>query len=455
MGETAFEKTTSYFTLFRRYMLTCTTPFEGTPVRGLQVLGVLETRNLSFDRVCVLDVNEEVLPDTRKEDSLLPFKVRQGLGLPTYLDRDQLAAYYFDTLWTGAKEVHLFFIENDQKEKSRFVERLLWEKQRRDRVLDTGSYVSKVQYRVDLKNRVPGEIRKTQEMVTFLREQAFSATGLDTYLKCPRKFYYGRVLGLEKSEEVSGDVERADIGRFVHKVLSRYFGKRKGFQLKRSDIDLGEMDRLVEALFEEDYGRDPLGAIYLLKRQVKARLRDFLKNYTIPLLGEKAVTVLEVEHPVQGRVEGFRVKGILDHIERRDGRICIIDYKTSSNPEGYRIRFDKLDLRKRETWMEAIGSLQLPFYLLLYSEAHGREIEELEALFLLLGKAVINRGIELPLYDVREVKKERFEDLRTVILALLEEILDLNHPFYPSSDPKTSCPICDFQYLCGTQWLTK
>jgi ATP-dependent helicase/nuclease subunit B len=162
-----------------------------------------------------------------------------------------------------------------------------------------------------------------------------------------------------------------------------------------------------------------------------------------------------VEHPVQGRVEGFRIKGILDHIEKRDGEICIIDYKTSSNPGGYRIRFDKLDLRKKETWREAIGSLQLPFYLLLYSEAHEIDAGELWALFLLLGKAVINRDIELPLYDVREVKKERFDDLRTVILSLLEEILDLNYPFYPSSDPKTSCPICDFQYLCGTQWLTK
>ena len=88
--------------------------------------------------------------------------MRQGLGLPTYLDRDKLAAYYFETLWKGAREVHLFFIENDQKEKSRFVERLLWEKQRRDRILDAGRYLSKVQYRVDLKNKVPGEIQKTQ-----------------------------------------------------------------------------------------------------------------------------------------------------------------------------------------------------------------------------------------------------------------------------------------------------
>ena len=218
---------------------------------------------------------------------------------------------------------------------------------------------------------------------------------------------------------------------------------------------MGRWIRLVEALFEKDYGREPLGATYLLKRQIKAHLRDFLRHYTIPLLMEKTVTVLEVEHPVQRRVEGFRIKGRLDHIERRGGTVCIVDYKTSSNPEGYRIRFDKLDLRKRETWRDAIGSLQLPFYLLLYSEAHQKEIEELEALFLLLGKAVINREIELPFFDSPDGRRERFEGLRTVILTLLKEIVDLNHPFYPTSDAKNLCPICDFQYLCGTQWLTK
>ena len=455
MGEIVFEKTASYFTLCRRYLLTCTTPFEGTPVRGLQVLGVLETRTLSFDRVFILDVNEEILPDTRKEDSLLPFQVRKGLGLPTYLDRDQLAAYHFETLWKGAREVHLFFIENDQKEKSRFVESLLWEKQRHDRTLDAGRYLSKVQYRVDLKNRVPGEIQKSEGIVDFLREYPFSATTLDAYLGCPRKFYYASVLGLGKKDEISGEVERADIGKFVHEVLSQYFGRRKGFRLKPSDIDLEEMDRFVEALFEKDYGREPLGATYLLKRQIKAHLRDFLMHYTIPLLMEKAVTVLEVEHPVQRRVEGFRIKGRLDHIERRGGTVCIVDYKTSSNPEGYRIRFDKLDLKRRETWGGAIGSLQLPFYLLLYSEAHGKGIEELEAMFLLLGKAVINREIELPLFHSPDGRRERLNDLKTVILTLLREIIDPNLPFYPTSDPQNLCPICDFQCLCGTQWLTK
>ena len=454
MGGTTFEKVTSYFTLFRRYIQTCTTPFEGTPVRGVQVLGVLETRGLPFDQVFVLDVNEEVFPDTRREDSLLPFQVREVLGLPTYLDRDQLAAYSFATLWRGAKEVHLFFVDNDRKERSRFIEQLLWERQKREGRLESGGYVRKVQYRVDLKNKGPGEIRKSPEMAAFLKEASFSATALDAYLDCPLKFYYRSVLGLEKREEASGEIGRTDIGQFVHSVLSGYFGKRRGRRLLASDIDLGEMAGLIEELFERRYGRDPLGAAYLLREQVKSHLTAFLKDYTLPLIKEQSVTILEVEHSIHAVLEGFNLTGRLDHIETRGRRICIIDYKTSAGPEGLRTRFDKLEIEERETWGAAIGSLQLPFYLLLYSGAHGRGIEELEAMFLLLGKAAVSRAIELPLYEPGEGGKEKFEGLKTVILGLLREIVDPSLPFRPAKDLKSLCPVCDYQYVCGTQWLT-
>src|SRR5208337_1448497 len=129
----AFAERNSYFHFLRRYVSRCFTPFEGTPLKGVQVLGFLETRNLRFHRTYILDANEDVIPDTRKEESLLPVKVRQILGMPTYADRDMLSAYYFHTLVRGSAEVHVFFVENGRKEKSRFVEQLLWEKQKKDR----------------------------------------------------------------------------------------------------------------------------------------------------------------------------------------------------------------------------------------------------------------------------------------------------------------------------------
>lgn len=455
MKDIAFAETNSYFTFFRKYIMTCYTPFEGIPVSGLQVLGFLETRNLLFDRVFILDMNEGVIPDTKKEDTLLPLKAREILGLPTYIDRDKLASYYFETLLKGAKEVHLFFIDNDNREKSRFVERLLWEKQKMDKKTDTKEYIKSVQYEVNLKNNFPSDIEKTDGIVRFLKDYPYSATTLDTYLRCQLQFYYSYVLLIEKKEWVSGDIERSDIGKFVHTTLSKYFMRRKGYQLKESDIDLNEMDFLIDELFEKDYGRNPTGATYLLKKQIKNHLKDFLKNYSIPLIKKHSVTILDIEEDIKVSKNSFNLKGRPDCIEKRDEKIFIIDYKISSNPTHLKINLDKLDLRRRDTWSKAIGSLQLPFYILLYSEATGKEIKNLNGMFLLLGKAKISDRIELRLFDNSKNAEETYELLTRVIFKLLEEIVNPAIPFQLTSERKKWCPLCNFQYICGTQWLVK
>ncbi|MEI9478112.1 MAG: PD-(D/E)XK nuclease family protein, partial [Deltaproteobacteria bacterium] len=455
MKDLVFSETRSYFTLFRKYLMTCYTPFEGTPLRGLQVLGVLETRNLSFDRVFILDMNEEVIPDTRRDDTLLPLKVREMLKLPTYRDRDQLAAYSFETLYRGAREVHLFFIENDEKAKSRFVERLVWEKQRRDRVADPTRYFNSVQYRINLENKIPTPIEKTAEVVRFLKDYAYSPTVLDIYFSCPLQFYYGTVLRIDKKEEVTGGIERADIGKLVHAALSVYFGKRKGHILKEAEINLKEMDSIVEDLFAKDYGRDLTGTPYLLKKQIKTHLREFLRFYTVPLVREQTVTILNVEQSVKADRESFHLKGRLDHVVKRGDRICILDYKTGGNPIPLKINLDKFDPERRETWGVAIGSLQLPFYLLLYSEATGEKIRDLNGMYLLLGRTSINREMELPFFDEDDDKDKKYELLKTVIFALLKEIVSPEIPFCPTSDRRGCCPICDFKYICGTQWVVR
>jgi ATP-dependent helicase/nuclease subunit B len=455
MKELIFSETRSYFMLFRKYIMTCYSPFEGTPLRGLQVLGVLETRNLSFDRVFFLDMNEEVIPDTRKDDTLLPFKVRERLELPTYLDRDRLAAYSFDTLCKGAREVHLFFIENDVKERSRFVERLLWDKQKRDRVTDPAPYINSIQYRINLENKIPAPIEKTADMIRFLLDTTYSPTVLDTYLSCPLQFYYSTALRIDKREEATGDIERADIGKVVHDALSVFFGKRKGHILKETEIDLKEVDSIVEDLFAKDYGRDLSGTAYLVKKQIKTHLREFLRGYTIPLIREQPVTILNVEQTLRIDKESFHLKGRLDHVERRGHGICILDYKTSGNPTPLKINLDKFDPERRETRELAIGSLQLPFYLLLYSEATGEKISDLNGMYLLLGRTSLDREIELPFFEDHDGKIEKYELLKTVIFALCKEIVSPEIPFRPAVDRRGCCPVCDFRYICGTQWVVR
>jgi CRISPR/Cas system-associated exonuclease Cas4 (RecB family) len=455
MKTVAFTERSSYFTFFRKYIMTCHTPFEGTPITGIQVLGFLETRALRFDTVFLLDANEDIIPDTKRDDTLLPHKARQILGLPTYQDRDRLTAYYFQTLMKGAREVHLFYCENDKKERSRFVEQLLWEKQKQDGTTDVKKYLNFMQYKVHLEQSLPQDIVKTDSLMRSLKDFTYSATSLDTYLKCPVQFYYSYMLRLDKKYDLSGAIERVDIGKLVHRILAVYFSRRTGTLLKARDLDIHEMEHLIEKHFEQSYGKHVTGTAYLLKRQIEHHLRDFLQLYYIPLVKEESVTILRTEYDIDYRTGPFALKGRLDSIEKRGEKTYIIDYKTGANPLSLKINYKDLNINRRETWSDAIGSLQLPLYILLYSRLTRKSTRHLNGMFLLLGKARISKDIESPLFDHRVDAHKMYHLLEDIIFQILNEITDPSIPFTPTQNKRTHCPSCDFHYMCGTQWIMK
>ncbi len=455
LGTRRFEERTNYFMFFRRYLMTRHAPFEGTPLRGLQVLGLLETRNIRFDRVFVLDANEDILPDTRREDSLLPGRAREILGLPTYRERDKLAAYYFDVLVKGAQEVCIFFVENSRKEKSRFVEKILWDMQRRDRTTENSDYVRSLQYGVHLENRVPQPVPKTAVTRDFLSRFSYSATALDTYLACPLRFYYHFVLRVAERPAVDGGIERTDIGNLVHTALADYFGARLGRPLTGRDLNPVEMTECIRSIVESSFGVGLSGRGYLLMRQVQRRLGDFLAQYCGPLSREIPVTMIEVERKMKAPFRGFLISGKIDAVQKRGDRTCIVDYKTSANRNALRILFNRLDPEQRDTW-SAIGSLQLPIYRILY--AHEKKIGRagIDALFLLLGMTQVNREIEVPLFPKEGGDSETLSaTLDEVMFRLLSDITDPSMPFYPTANRKKNCPICDYTCICGTQWVSR
>jgi ATP-dependent helicase/nuclease subunit B len=444
IADKSFSDSTGYFILFRRYLSTRYHPFPGTPLRGLQVLGALETRCLRFQRVFVLDANEGSLPASGAEGTLLPLAVRAALGLPTYRDRDEIAAYHFHVLSRGARELSLFSVESGERERSRFAERLLWEREREAGSVDAGAVVRPIQYSVSLQERAPEAVTKTAEVAAWLRGRELSATALDAYLRCPLSFYYRHVLGLGRRESPSGEIEQADIGLFVHEALLRYFDSRKGRQLTPADADRPAMDSLVEKLFRERFGDGQSGAARLLKKQLSSHLGDFISGYFAHLVRDHRITLDELEKRAASTRDGFQITGRLDAIQQRDGLRWIVDYKSSSNPKTHRIRFDRLDPADRETWSAAIPTLQLPFYLMLEPRAEN-------AMFLLLGRPVLDQGIEVPLFADAGEARRRMPELEEVILALMREIVSPEVPFLPAANGKRACSYCDFQVLCGMQ----
>jgi ATP-dependent helicase/nuclease subunit B len=455
LAEKSFNDTASYFTLLRRYLDTCYLPFDGTPLHGLQVLGALETRNLGFARVFVLDANEGVLPEIAAEGSLLPFAVRAALGLATTRDREDIANYHFSLLSAGARELHLFSVEAGEQERSRFVERLLWERQRADRVSDEKRFVRPVQYRVSLASAPPAAVAKSGAVADWLRLREHSATGLDAYLRCPLKFYHRTVLGLGVREESSGEVEPKDIGTFVHDTLAAYLAPRQARPLAREDLDAGAMAALVEQRFAGSFGPAEDGANRLLLAQLKQRMADFVSSYLTRLATSHRLTFLSLERSIAASVGGFALRGRLDAVAELDGTPCLIDWKTSANPAAYKLKCKKLVLEDRATWPEAIPSLQLPFYSLLYAREAGIDPVEVRSMFLLLGRSELDEKIEVPLFVDQAEARTAWPTIATIIQRLLEEIASPEVPFTPTPDLKSACPHCDFTGICGTSWLSE
>ena len=453
-----FEDRGGYFNLFRKVVASGTVPFEGTPLRGLQVLGFWEARCIPFEDVSIMDVNEDVLPSFKREDTLLPFAARKRLGLPTYQENERRMEYYLDTLVRGARKVRLFFVENNDKERSRFVEKLVWERQKREGERGADKYVRTIQYRVALTRGETPPVEKSGGVAEFLRGIKFSATALDMYLRCPLQFYYSRVLGIEEKEEIGEQMEKKDIGSFVHNVLEEYFRKFAGIAVRERDLDIGELDRIIGRKFEESYGGDMAGSAYLLKLQVERHLEEFVMNYQIPVIRDlakqgKPLVILGLEQFVEAEISGgkFELSARLDRSEKRGDDIYILDYKTGASEKSVGINFKKLEPDNRESWSEAIGSVQIPFYNLVYSRAHDLPRERVQSRFLMLGKSHLSPKIEYSPYDADDInaRREQIGMMEHIIVGLIKEIIDPARPFEPTSDSVRTCPACPYAYICN------
>jgi CRISPR/Cas system-associated exonuclease Cas4 (RecB family) len=455
LNKHVFGRTQSYFNFLRRYVTSTEVPFSGTPLKGMQVLGLLETRNLRFDEVFILNMNDDVLPGGISQEMLLPQGLREKLGLETYKDRERLTEYYVGLLINGANRVHLFYTEQDKSEKSRFIEKLLWERQRKDGLSAAADSIQTVRYRVNLSNSVPPPIQKSTEVVQFMKNSSFSASGLDMYLKCPIKFYYSKILGLEEKEVASADVENQDIGKFVHAALKTNFEGGIGKPLTNEQVDIPRMGRIVDDLFKVHFGNENAGTLYLIKRQILKQMAAFLREYQAPLLEASPIIIDELEHPIRVRSREFNLEGRLDRIERRGNDTFILDYKTGKDDSYSKINFRKLDLEQRETWNEAISSLQLPFYLLLYTLSSGTDLRKVRPAYLFLGRNVLSKDIEVEFAEDPNERAELFRLAEEVIFRLLDEIIDGSKPFIPTSELQQHCPECPFSVMCGTQWVTR
>ncbi|MEA3306060.1 MAG: PD-(D/E)XK nuclease family protein, partial [Candidatus Omnitrophota bacterium] len=353
------------FKLFRNILENEMAAFAGSPLKGLQVLGILETRSLNFENVIVMDANEAVLPRLRVRDPLIPRDIALELGLEIRKKEEEIQRYIFTRVISAAKNVHLIYEENSEKEKSRFVEELIWQAEKRQNAFNVMP-APRVSFSVDvMPSRM--EIKKTAEMIGFLKHLRYSASSIDRYVHCPLRFYYDYVLGLKEKEEFREDPQGREIGKFLHELLEDTFRKFTGKKPCIDDVFRMEFFEEFGRKFRISFARKMKADSFLLESVMRRRLERFLDNEEMN--GRRRVEkIFYLEKKFYEKIEfdgsAFAFTYVVDRVDKlEDGSVLILDYKSGIGKAKPRQTGNLRQMElKRESIRDSIKSFQLPLY---------------------------------------------------------------------------------------------
>ena len=464
----------TYLRLLGQLLSTVSVPFRGEPLKGLQIMGPLETRALDFRNLIIMSANEGIFPHRSVCASFIPPELRKGFGMPTYEFQDSVWAYYFYRMISRAEKVWMLVDSRTEGlrsgEESRYIKQLEYHfgVPLRRSVVKFGS----------MKTASLPDIEKTEEDVVRIKDTVLSATTLQNYLACPAKFYYGTVKGLEIEEEVAESLDYGMFGTVYHDTMRALYTSQEamGPEFEFNDRVLGgglkgEAMKIVTQAYVESW----LSRKEDIKKKVKALIMsqlntievsgrnlvvaDVIVRYVIKTLqcdldlmkkaGRDSFEILGREIRVEGEFCGQRFKGFIDRLDSfREGEARVVDYKTGrvleddenihdANAEEIA---DKIFHPDMKNWPKI--ALQFYIYDMLVQarpEVKGREIFNCVYSTAHLFKDLpVTVPMNAKFYEAVSVRLE----------AMLAEMYDTSVPFRRTDDEKT-CAYCDFRMICG------
>lgn len=459
-------KIDTFFRLLKRVTDTITIPFHGEPLSGLQIMGVLETRALDFDRLIILSMNEGIFPQRKAANSFIPYNLRRGFGLPTYEHQDSVWAYHFYRLIERASHVSLLYDTRSNGlqtgEVSRFVHQLHYhyEVPMRDKL---------VVYNVSSSKTPPLAVPKREDIMCRLDayrkggSKAISASAINTYLDCPLKFYFSVVEGIREEEEVSETIESDVFGSILHKVMEELY---KPFQGKMVTVDLLKAIRKDTALltgaiarafasefFKTEVVRSLTGQNYLIGEMIRKYVEKILERD-----GKLTPFVyIESERKINGLISlsdhsEIRLKGFIDRVDEVRDAIRIIDYKSGSGTT----TFSSIEsLFNKEEKDRAKAVMQVFMYCWMYAhftENKGKTIQP----GIYYVRSLFSDPFDPSVYHrIERGKSEKVEDFSGYAQAFeeglrgcLDEIFNPEIPFTQTPTGK-ACSYCPFKGICG------
>jgi CRISPR/Cas system-associated exonuclease Cas4 (RecB family) len=466
-----------FIRLFRQVFREVKLPFEGEPLQGLQLMGVLESRNLDFRRVIICNMNESSFPPSAGLNSMIPFNLRRAFRLPVQEQNDAIYAYTFYRLLHAAEEVHMIYTTaSDQGkagEKSRYIQQMMVEMG-----LDMEEQVIFVP--IDQKASQAISIEKDPEVMSLLERYAvqadgtsltaFSPSALSVYLDCRLKFYLQYLAGIQEKQEVSEEIDASVFGNLAHYSMENlYLGfmERKNRDLLQPEDFKDLKEKWVFPAIEK-----AIRAFYHLEEAAETKLngqmaiaRDVLQKYIHRILeidaasapfrlvslekGKRYEARLEIEAGVERKK--IMLRGIIDRVDELNGVIRLIDYKSGGDKKD----FPDIDsLFDRESTKRNKAAMQTMFYGLIYQATHPENQAMLKpAIFNL--KEMFSDDFDPYLYQKVGRSRTEVNDYRDFheeyemgLKGLLEELYDSGTPFSQTTDLK-KCEYCPYKEICG------
>lgn len=433
------ESIETLYAIYKQVIELAEVSFEGEPLNGLQIMGVLESRVLDFDTIIITSMNEGKFPAGKSQNSFIPYDVKRELGLPTFKEKDAIYTYHFYHLLQRATNIYLLYNTEseglDAGEKSRFITQL--EVERQENHILTHDI-----YNADLPEMAyqPIEIPKSESVILRLREIAekgFSPSALTSYIRNPIDFYFQKILRISETDEVEENIALNTLGTIIHETLKELYTPFIGKFISESDIlnSFKAIDAEVLKQFKVIYkeGEIKKGRNLLAFEVAKRNVNNFLKVELESIKNGDAIKLIALEERFERVLEHpslpFPVKigGSVDRIEERNGIIRIIDYKTG------KVEKANVVLKSWEGLIDEIKNdkiIQVLAYAYMFEkEKQDKTIEAGIISFKNLKSGFLPFTFKVEKEGKTIIDETILSNYLEQIVLLLNEILDANIPF--------------------------
>ncbi len=427
------------FSIYKQVIDVAEVSFEGEPLSGLQVMGVLESRVLEFENVIITSMNEGKFPAGKAMNSFIPYDVKKELGLPTFKEKDAIYTFHFYHLLQRAKNIYLLYNTEseglDGGEKSRFITQLEIEKQ------DAHELTHEI-YNAEVPQKAYEHIRieKSESVMIRLAEIAkngFSPSALTSYIRNPIQFYFQKIIRISQVDEVEENIAVNTLGTIIHETLLELYKPFVNQFLKKEDIKAlfpkieAEVLKQFKLIYKE--GDIQKGRNLLVFEVAKRNIFNFLQVELKSLEANDEVRILYLEERFERNFEHpdlpfpVLIGGSVDRIEERNGIIRIIDYKTGK-VEQTSVTLKTWDNLVTETKNDKIIQI-LAYAFMFENHATGKEMEVGIISFKNLKNGFLPFKFKNGKEETTLVNAEILENYLLELVILLKEILDANVPF--------------------------